>query len=752
MSIFGFHVGPGGNPTGIGDYVKQLDAAGIPAFIMSADVTGGISDALTLINAGSAVKHRLIFRVVKDGKETYAVPDYSLSPYAAAVKYWNLILPLIPPEISAAKAHVWIQLTNEIDKNRADWLGNFGVEAAKLANAAAYKVSLFGWSSGEPEPSHWRTPGMLNYLRYCATHHEQAAVSVHEYSYDVTNIKNQYPYLIGRVGDMFRACDENGIIHPQTFITEWGWELNNVPDVNTSLTDITWANGVYKAYPAVRGIALWYLGGGFGDIANKVQPLIAPLANWNIANNSPEEPPTLPKIVIVKKPQKSQMTETENAAANGYAWTNYGRTTTHSVDDMIRMLSGGNADSYAVLAYPERASQIEAKAALVAGGYRWVEWPETIPPSTPQIAVTPISQRDPRWANVDMGGDGKTIGSWGCLLVTYNMFANYLELTNEYPPAHMTRMKNAGAMSGPYLLPGAMKTTFPNDITYLGYEGQGDSLNARIKASIDRGYPVPARVDFNPATGQTEQHWVLITGYTATDFWCADPWHGDIVLLSTRYNITGNDVLEGIFYERKAAATGLDMAKYFLPASGNYGQLFMLKNNWGAGDERCQLQADGTSVSYVTKNQQYEKRTIDSSFISLKLDTSPGNGEYYTVTGNWLPRRMSPGQVFTRTETITFRYKANCQPVPTKPTYTSTTNITLDKHHTTWTCPESNITIQDVVELSWFSGGRVDERYWFAAGLGLVRWEKYTGHKSWIHELIPVGSQGNNVKETGCFS
>lgn len=672
MSIFGFHVGPGGNPNGIGDYVRQLDAAGIPAFIMSADVTVGISDALTLINAGSTVKHRLIFRVVKDGKETYAVPDYSLSPYAAAVKYWNLILPLIPPEISAAKAHVWIQLTNEIDKNRADWLGNFGVEAARLANAAGYKVSLFGWSSGEPEPSHWRTPGMLGYLRYCATHYEQAAVSLHEYSYDVNNIKNQYPYLIGRVGDMLRACDENGITHPQTFITEWGWELNNVPDVNRALADIAWANGVYKVYPAVKGIALWYLGGGFGDIANKVQPLIAPLANWNIANNSPEEPPvpTLPKIVIVKKPQKAQMTATENAAANSYAWTNYGRTTTHSTDDMIRMLSGGNADSYAVLAYPDRASQIEAKAALVAGGYRWIEWPESTPPTTPQITVTPINQRNPLWANVDMGGDGKTIGSWGCLLVAYNMFANYLKLTNELPPAHMTRMKNAGAMSGPYLLPAALRTAFPNDITYLGHEGQGTGLNNRIKASIDRGYPVPARVDFNPATGQTEQHWVLITGYTATDFWCADPWYGDIALLSTRYNITGNDVLEGIFYERKAVATGLDMRR-FIVADPSCWRVVRMPNG---GQEDIQDMSLSGGMFVRRKNALGEWWKVDSQFFYLVHDTSPskdsqGTERVYTLTKNgtpgapMIPVSLALNQAWQEpgSHNVQFRAKSDCR-------------------------------------------------------------------------------------------
>jgi hypothetical protein len=100
----------------------------------------------------------------------------------------------------------------------------------------------------------------------------------------------------------------------------------------------------------------------------------------------------------------------------------------------------------------------------------------------------------------------KTIGNWGCLLVAYCCVANYLKLCNDTPDQHLTRMKRSGAMSGPYLLPGALRTAFPNDIAYLGYEGRGDSLNARIRASIDKGYPVPARVDFNPATGQTEQH------------------------------------------------------------------------------------------------------------------------------------------------------------------------------------------------------------------------------------------------------
>ncbi|MCP5097418.1 MAG: hypothetical protein GY943_17880, partial [Chloroflexi bacterium] len=29
----GFHTGPGGNPTGIGDWMRRIDAAGIPFFL-----------------------------------------------------------------------------------------------------------------------------------------------------------------------------------------------------------------------------------------------------------------------------------------------------------------------------------------------------------------------------------------------------------------------------------------------------------------------------------------------------------------------------------------------------------------------------------------------------------------------------------------------------------------------------------------------------------------------------------------------
>ncbi len=509
-------------------------------------------------------------------------------------------------------------------------------------------------------------------------------------------------------------------------------------------TDVQAYNALMMQHSNIVGACLWTLG-DWGQPNANWQDSLPSLTNWIANNPTPKWEPTTPeppvptpsvKVVIVKKPAKSEITKAENDSANDYAWTNYGRTSTHSVDDMIRMLSGGNADSYCVLAYPDKPSQEDAKLALGAGKYNWVEWPESVPANPldglrlghilPYRYMLTSAFDAPRSYGKHEGCDYDVIGGQPDnkvnVLCAYDGIVDIsLDKTTGY--GKHIRVKHVRNGSPFYTRYAHLDARFVNvgqsvmkgtALGEIGATGNADGEHVHLNLEV-------------PEYG--------LSGYVTA--WVVNP---------EPYMALGRNTLPNI-----PAQTGLDMSKYFLPKSGSYGQLFMLKNNWGAGDERCQLQSD-PNVSYVTKNQAYEQRVIDNSYIDLKMDTSPGNGEYYTVTGHWLPRYMSPSQVFTRSETITFRYKSNCQPVPSKPTYTATTTITFDKHHSNWTCPESNITLQDVIELSWFAGGRVDERYWFANGLGLVRWEKYSGQKSWIHELVPVGTQGNNVKEIGCFS
>ncbi|HET6443130.1 MAG TPA: hypothetical protein VFI27_01000 [candidate division Zixibacteria bacterium] len=280
----GFHVGYGGNLTGIGDWMADQDAAGVPFFLKSADVAGPLYEGQLLAQA-SGVPHTLVFRLSTAGQDDgydYDVPNYDLPPTVAAAIHWQRHLDKFPPELDPSI--VWIETINEVDKGESEWLGEFATATAELALADGYRWAAFGWSSGEPEPYHWESPEMIEFLTLASQHPDRLAVSLHEYSYSASNIGNQYPYLVGRFQSLFQACDERGILRPTVLITEWGWESTTVPDPAAAMTEIEWAAWLYAAYPQIRGAAIWYLGGGYNGIANEAQKLIAPLRDYSLSH------------------------------------------------------------------------------------------------------------------------------------------------------------------------------------------------------------------------------------------------------------------------------------------------------------------------------------------------------------------------------------------------------------------------------------------------------------------------------------
>jgi len=262
----GFHGGPGGNARGLGQYLRGLADAGVPAVIKSADAYGVCAEALQ-----ASPDHVTVFRMSGGDLE---LPDYDLPPEVAAEEHWARVLEALPPEFDQ---RTWLEVMNEPDKGRADWLGRCARRLAELALRDGYRLAAFGWSSGEPEREHWETAGMQAFLSLAAQHPERVAVALHEYSYTVDDIANQYPSLVGRFQMLFRVCDRLGIERPTVLITEWGWEAEKVPPVDRAMEDIAWASELYGAYPQVRGAAIWYLGAGYGDIANRAQRLILPL-------------------------------------------------------------------------------------------------------------------------------------------------------------------------------------------------------------------------------------------------------------------------------------------------------------------------------------------------------------------------------------------------------------------------------------------------------------------------------------------
>lgn len=274
----GFHTGAGGNTDGLGTWMRRLDEAGVPFFLKAADNFGPLFEAQALMRA-SGVPHLLVFRLTGDAYDT---PDYTLPPQEAAARHWALHKAAWPPELDPSL--VWVETINEVDKNHAPWLAQFALATAQLALADGYKWAAFGWSSGEPEIADWQSPAMLTFLRFAAAHPDSIAIALHEYSYTIREIGHDYPYKVGRFQFLFQVCDAHNIPRPTVLITEWGWEYNQVPPLDQALTDIAWAAAMYAQYPQIRGAAIWYLGGYFGEIHDQTQPLIAPVTEYSLGH------------------------------------------------------------------------------------------------------------------------------------------------------------------------------------------------------------------------------------------------------------------------------------------------------------------------------------------------------------------------------------------------------------------------------------------------------------------------------------
>ena len=287
----GFHLAEGGNPTGIGDWMKRLNERRIPFFIKTVDSMRGLDEAQDIIRQNRAqgidVPHVSVFRRSGqlDEDNHFDIPRYHLEPEAAAVAHWNLHKTRFPSNMDPAIT--WVETINEVRKEVmwCDWLGKFSWHTGQIALAEGYKYAAFAFSAGTPDVTlgAWETDGMLQYLELCAEHPDRLGVALHEYSYHIDDIWREPGFLVGGFKWLFRAADKHGIARPKVLITEWGWEYNNVPDVGAALTHIQEAAEMYAQYPEVLGAAIWYLGAGYGGIADRAQKLIQPVIDMTLA-------------------------------------------------------------------------------------------------------------------------------------------------------------------------------------------------------------------------------------------------------------------------------------------------------------------------------------------------------------------------------------------------------------------------------------------------------------------------------------
>lgn len=320
MSKIGFHIAANcGGCNGIIDMLDELNSHGAAFSVYSANDAG-------ILEAASRFNHAtLIYRDVD--ASTVNPADYlkEPSPFLAGV-YWRRYLSALPLWVRENKNRVWLELLNEPGRepHQAAWVGSLMYHMALLALGEGYRVMGPGWATGNPEPEAWRSGGWPEYLRLCATHREQVAVSLHEYSLD-NDIHHMEPWHVGRFTQVLDACDQDqmDIAAPDIYITECGWTLNSMPDDEQAKLDIAYLDSLYGPYTEIRCAMLWTLqeGKGNGNLPQRLNAMFPWMTEYAIATkDSHPLPPTTPQPP--ENPPVSNVNMLKNPSFNDEDWTN----------------------------------------------------------------------------------------------------------------------------------------------------------------------------------------------------------------------------------------------------------------------------------------------------------------------------------------------------------------------------------------------------------------------------------------------
>jgi murein DD-endopeptidase MepM/ murein hydrolase activator NlpD len=570
----------------------------------------------------------------------------------AAALHWQLLLSRLPPEFD--KERVWLLPVNEVDKNRAEWLGQFAVALGALALDDGYRVLMFGWSVGEPEYGHWLEPSMLAYLALCAQYPDRLGVAMHEYSLNPNDIEDAYPYLVGRWRFLMDACDEADVPYPTTLISEWGWAYDMTPGTEEALHDIAWANEEYQ-HPDILGAATWYRGSDDGGIANRVQKVIAPVTEMALAYE-PDQPLPVPD------PEPTETLEE-------FLWR-------QSVEEQIARgipLNPAAALQKEIFAaglvpvHRERAPAFEGQAYTIQAA-------ESLDGVTPR-RVYVWQAGKPTWHFTD---PAKKPGDPLTGLVLGPLFRVSYVLTSPFDaPRDYANKKHEGAdydiIGGPADSKGPVLCAYPGTVTAAGL------------SSGAYGYRVVVRCIYN---GETFHVWYA---------------HMDNVQVSVGQTVqrgqpvgelgaTGGNWPEHVHINLQHNGTGLDgyvvtkvrdphpfMVMEPEPAPG--GELVDMLSFMRADPDawRVVRHPDGSGEDFrdwhdgqwwaMQKNQLAEWWFYDDDYIYLREDTSPapaddGTERCYKVTpGRWCRRFQRVGETFDDGgHTVQFYSKATCQP------------------------------------------------------------------------------------------
>lgn len=790
-----FHMSTTGNRTGWGDLVRACDEAGIPVSVHT--VGGeGMGDIIAQWDNGSLVPHVPVVRYMPlDGSQD--VPPYGAPIGPAATAWWNYQKSRMSDDVIRYHNRVVIKHGNELDKNQADWLGNFFLAVATLAlndPDGPFITAPFGWASGEPEEAHWRTPGMQKYLQFCNDNPAYGWVCVHEYSYNKHDIWDGAPYKVGRFKMLFDVCDSLGLRRPNVVIHEFGWTLDDIPTTPIAMAHIDQVAQEYAWYPQVKGAGIWttqrYQGTNIKDKVAALIPHVQALTINNRYHIGPTDPPVEPpveppidppveppveppvdppggihKVVVLKIAQEHTKHQWE--LIGGVAHDDSKRTQTASHDDAESMYLEGNAESYIRVIDPGLPSQASAIEYFESKGYKY----ELVYMFTKPYEPEPGDFRYTAWPTIEhritqaFGARPDYYGQWGLPGHEGIDIASPLGTAYFAPAGGVVIAVRSGSTSayGTYIIIDHQN----------GYTTLMAHMQANPPVSVGQTVIAGQLVGYSGNTGRSDgphNHLTLKKEGYVHPGWESKPGYIDPApFLMHLYNPASPP-------PPPPPGTGpiVDLSGYLMPSSQRP-RLYEVEtkvNGVGIVQQRHQSHRDGMgNVFYHTKGgdgphhpAEWEQLKLSGDKIQRYTDTSMGDQMYYTLTTqgaglpfvNWLKRYMKAGEVFISRPAVTVFMKSNCA-VVSGPANT-TDYLKFVKVHPTLAC-YNNIILHDVIELHWSKApdfSRVEETYFYSKdprAEGLVGWgNNRDGRWAFVSELHEPGQRPDNVRESGCFS
>lgn len=748
----GFHVSEPALTNGIGAYFDAMLANG-QAVLSKGNETAGV--VYTLQEKARKYPGSLAIGVYRKshfpnfGNTADDVPIYGADPVAMAKLYWDEVDRTWPAELD--KNWVWVEFPNEVDKNRSAWLGQLLFYLGGEAINRGYKYLGPGWSAGEPEISDW--DHFAGYLQLCQVHPDRLGISLHEYSYDMAGpLVDKTPWLMGRVSQLNGWCAINNIVPPLVIISELGWSYNDAPPAKEGVGQLKDMMLWYlKHAPNVMGWALWALDKDdkYASLAKKINPYMAPLAaminntDWpdpsTITNPNPEGT----KRVVYDTPNIHEMDLATYLKIAELAYLDYGRSMVSSAEDAGDIVTSAGADkekSEVVVFMPDEKSQAEAIQYFEEKGIKYSVARLFVDDSL-GLKFRPVQSKtvtQPFGANPNYYAQYGLPGHEG--IDFRSPLGDRYHAVADGKVVWASNLNGNGRESayGWHVVIEHTSPTFKKFRTF--YAHCAPSLPVKTGQNVAAGDVVGISGNTGISSGPHLHFGIAVDGDTGNGYpiWRFGQFIDPAVHLAD-------------LPAPPSVIPHHDMHPYFYPPAGNYGDIYILSNNWGQGPERCQLQM-WNNASYIVKNQSFEKRMIDSLKVWFLVDTSPGNGKYYTVDSidGWMPRYWSPNGEHVRHEAVKWFNLDDCKPTGEQSNWSSVIRFAF--FHQSWQS-DFNILEKDVIEMHWIYQGAIEEKYFYAKGLGLVHWENKAGKVSSISDVITLGNQGNNViKYPQCFT